>query len=90
MTPHMGSILGGFLHRVVHRMTGRQPQRGRDGVRVYLPLEDAMAETGLQEVNTYVSCHQNTVAKFIDTRPIVDLCLVAQWRPGLKLVKRWW
>ena len=30
-----------------------------------------MAEAGLQEAETYVSRHQNTVAKYIVTRPIM-------------------
>ena len=50
MTPHIGRILGGLHHMVVHRLTGRQPWRGRDGVWVYTPLEEAMEEAGLQEV----------------------------------------
>ena len=36
-----------------------------------LLLEDAMAEAALQEVETYVSCRQNTVAQFIATRLII-------------------
>ena len=49
-----------------------------------------MTNTGLQEVETYVSHHQNTVAQFIATRPIMDLCLVAERRPGSRVTKRWW
>ena len=40
------------------------------------PLEYGMVEAGLQEVETYVSRRQNTVAQFIVTRPIMDLYLV--------------
>ena len=57
---------------------------------VYPLLEDAMAEAGLQEVETYASCHQNTVAQFITTRPNMDLCLVAEQIPGPKVYNRWW
>ena len=32
-----------------------------------------MAEVGLQEAETYVSRHQNTVAKYIVTRPIMKI-----------------
>ena len=55
LTPHMLRVLGGFHYRVSRRMTGRQPQKGRDGSWVYPLLEDAMVEVGLQEVETYVS-----------------------------------
>ena len=56
-------------------MTGQQPWKGRDSGWVYPPLEEAMVEVVLQEVDIYVSRHHNTVAQFIATRPIMDLCL---------------
>ena len=49
-----------------------------------------MVKALLQEVETYVSRRQNMVAKFIATRPIMDLCLAAEWRPGPRVSKRWW
>ena len=88
--PYIGSVLGGFHHRVASRLTGRQPWQGRDRVWVYLPLDDVMAEVELQEVETYVSRRQNTVAQFIASRPIMDLCLAAERRPGPRVSKRWW
>ena len=48
-----------------------------------------MVEAGLQEVGTYVSCHQNTVVQFIATRPIIDLCLAVYCRLGSRVNKRW-
>ena len=47
-----------------------------------------MAEAGLWEVETYVSQRQNTVAQFIATRTIMDLCLVAARMPGSRVAKR--
>ena len=81
MNPQIGRVLGGLHHRVAHRMTGRKHRQGRDGVWIYPPPEDAMAEEGLQEVETYVSSRQNTVAQLIATRPIIDLCIAAEQRP---------
>ena len=49
-----------------------------------------MAEAGLQEVETYISCLQNTVTQYIETRPIMDLCLAGKRRPGARVAKRWW
>ena len=49
---------------------------------VYPPLEDVMAEAGFQEVETYVSRLQNTVVHYVETSPIMDLCLAAKRRPG--------
>ena len=89
-TPHIGRVLGGFHHRVDHRLTGRQTQRGRDGGWVYTPMEDAMEEAGLLEVENYVSRHQNTVTQFIATRTILDLCLVEERRMGSRVANWWW
>ena len=49
-----------------------------------------MSEVGLQEVETYVPCCQNTVAQYIATRPIMDMYLVAKRRPGPRVAIRWW
>ena len=49
-----------------------------------------MAEAGLQEVETNVSSHQNTVAHYIEIRPIMDLYLAAKERPGPRVAMRWW
>ena len=67
----------GFYHRVARRMTRRKHRQGRDGVWTYPPLEDAMAELLLQEVEAYVSRLHNTVAQFIATRPIMYLFMAA-------------
>ena len=82
MNPLTGRVLGGFHYRVDCRLTGRQPRRGKDDVWIYPPLEDAMAEAGLQEVETYVSRCQNIAAQFIAISTIIDLCLAAERRPG--------
>ena len=49
-----------------------------------------MAEALLQKLETYVSRHQNTFAHFIEARPIMDLFLLAERRPGERVAKRWW
>ena len=77
----MKRVLGRLHHRVDRRLMGWQPRKGQDIGCFYPPLEDAMAEAGLQELETYVSCFQNTVAQYIVTRPIMDLCLAAKQRP---------
>ena len=49
-----------------------------------------MLEASLQDLETYVSCHQNTVAQYIATRPIMDLCLAEKWKTGKRVEMRWW
>ena len=90
LTPYMQRVMGISHHGVARRLIGKQPQKERDGGWFYPPLEDAMAGTGLQEVETYVSRCQNTVAQYIETRHIMDLCLVEKQRPGPRVAMRWW
>ena len=85
----MKRVLGGFYNRVANRLTGRQPWKWRDGGWVYPPMEYVIVEAGFQEVKTFVYCHQNTVAQYIATRPIMDLCLAEKQRPGIRVVMRW-
>ena len=51
-------------------------------------LGEAMAEAGLQDIETYVAHSQNTFAQYIVTRKIMDLCLAAGRRPRAR-VSRW-
>ena len=44
-----------------------------------------MVEAGLEEVKTYVVCHQNSFAQYIRTHLIIDLFLEAEWSPGARL-----
>ena len=82
MSPRIGKTLGGFNHWVVRRLTGRMPHRNLDGTWAYNPLEESIDEAVVQEVYTYTTHGQNTVTKFIATRPIMDLCLATARRPG--------
>ena len=45
---------------------------------------------GLDEIGVYIYRRHNTVALYIATCPITDLCLSADRNPGLRLSRRWW
>ena len=49
-----------------------------------------MAVVGLEEVEKYFLFPQNTIAQYIATRPILDLCLVAERRPGARVTQHRW
>ena len=49
-----------------------------------------MKETGMVGIHTSIIRRQNTVAQFIATRPILDLCEHATRRPGARVSRRWW
>ena len=82
MTPRIGKTLGGFHHRVAGRLEGIQPRQDTGGRWVYLPLDAAMAEVGLEEVELYILCRQNTVAHYIENCLILELCLTEERRTG--------
>ena len=41
-------------------------------------------------IRTSITRRQNTVAQYIATRPILDLCKQATRRPGARVSQRWW
>ena len=63
--------------------------RVEDGSWRYPPLDEAMSEARLREVETYVSRHHNPVTQYIVTCPIMELCLEMEWRPGARVSNRW-
>ena len=90
LTPRIGGFLDILHHRVAQRLKVQQPRRGRDSGWLYPSLAEVMLEAGLHDVKTHVSLRQNLVAQLIVTRPIIDLCLAAEMRPGSRVARWWW
>ena len=86
----MERALSAFIHRATRRLTGRQPRKGRDGKWHYPSLEGDMKETGLTDVRTSINRRQNTVAQYIATRPLLELCEGAKQREGARVTLSWW
>ena len=49
-----------------------------------------MEEAGLTDIRTSIQKRQNTVAQYIATQPLLDLCVGARAREGAKVTLRWW
>ena len=49
-----------------------------------------MKEAGLTDVQTSINRRQNTVAQYISTRPLLDLCEGSRQREGERVTLRWW
>ena len=79
-----------FIHGAARRLTGRQPRRGRDGQWSYPSLEGSKKDARLNDVRTSINRRQNTVAQYIATRPLLDLCEGATQREGERVTLRWW
>ena len=88
--PNMDQALSGFLHGAARRLTGRQARRERGGEWYYPSLEGAMREAGLTDIRKSIKNRQNTVAQYIATRPLLDLCEGERAREGAKVPLRWW
>ena len=86
----MERALSAFIYGSSRQITGRQPQRGRDGKWFYPSLVGAMKEAGITDVRTSINRRQNTVAQYIATRPLLDLCEGATQREGARVTMRWW
>ena len=84
----MELALDDFQGRVARTLTGRQPGRGRDGQWFYPSLAGAMKEAGIVRIRTSILRRQNTVAQFIVTRPLLDLCEGAVRRLGARFPRR--
>ena len=50
----------------------------------------ALVMVGLEKNGVYITCRQNTVAQYIAPRPIMNLCLAAEQKTGLRLSRQWW
>ena len=90
VTPKMERAVSGFLHGAARRLTGRQARRGKNGDWYYPSLEGAIREAGLTDIRKSIANRQNTVAQYIATRPLLDLCEGARAREGARVPMRWW
>ena len=85
MSLRIEKALGGFHRWVIQWLAGWMPHQGGDGTWIHPHLGEAMVEAGLQDIETYATHRQNTVTKYIATRPIADLCLEVGRRPGVRV-----
>ena len=53
-------------------------------------MASAMEEAIFEDIGVYIQKRQNTVAQYIATRPIMDLCEQSVRRPGAWVYCRWW
>ena len=86
----MERALSAFIHGAARQITGRQPRIGRDGEWFYPSLEGSMKEAGLTDVHTSINRRHNTIAQYIATRPLPELCEGATQREGERVTLRWW
>ena len=49
-----------------------------------------MEEAVFENIGVYIISRKNTIAQYIATRPILDLCEQSLWRPGAWVSRQWW
>ena len=49
-----------------------------------------MVEAGFEGIRKYITRRKNMVAQYIATQLIPDLCERSDWRPGVRMYRRWW
>ena len=89
LTPWLEKSREDFHHRAVRQMAGTVPKHQRYGTWVYTPIGAALEMVGLEDTGVYIACLQNTVAQYIVTHTIMDLCLAAEQKLGMRLSMRW-
>ena len=90
LTSKMEKALDTFQARVERTLTGRQPRNGIYRTCYYPSLAGAMKKVGIVRIWTSILRRKNTVAQFIATRSILDLCEKVNKRPGARVSRRWW
>ena len=90
LTSRIERALESFMHRAARRITGKQPRIGWDGKWYYPSLAGAMKEAGFSEIRKSITNGQNTVAQYITTRPILELCERTTQKEGTRVARRWW
>ena len=90
VTPRMGKSLGGFQYQVARLLTGRLPWRTPDGKWIYTSAATTREEAGFLAMEEYIRRRQNTVAQYIATRSLLDLCEGLERAPGARVGMRWW
>ena len=90
LLPQMEKDLDSSKSSVARNITGRQPRQRKDESWIYPPLAGIMKKAVMVGIRTSILRRQNTVARYIVTRPILDLCKQATRRQGARVSRRWW
>ena len=90
VTPHMGTALGGFQTQVDRRLMGHLSWRTKDRTCKYTSAAVAREAAGFLAMEEYVSQSQNTVAQYIATQSLLEMCEGSERSHGARVGIRWW
>jgi hypothetical protein len=91
VTPTLLQQLESFHHAAVRQIAGKRATLDvRTGVWKWPPLEGAMALAGVKPISEYIRVRQDTIAQYVATRPIMDMCNLALRRRGNTSTRTYW
>jgi hypothetical protein len=83
--------LEGFHIRAAWRMSGKRPERNMDGSWTYPRSEEVLEAVRMKSIaHYYVDVQQQTIANFIVSQPIHELCTGAVRKRGSPVPPFWW
>ena len=90
VTDHMDKDMGEFHTQVARRLTVRLLHRTLCRKWRYTLVETAKEEAGFLTMEEYIRRRHNTVAQYITTQSLLDLCEGSERAPGARLGMRLW
>ena len=90
VTGEMLKVLEGFCHQATRKITGMMVTRdvGRDWE--YPPVLASLESAGLHPTMQYIRRWQSNIAEKVSCRPIYELSVEAERRPGMSRSMIWW
>ena len=86
----MLKVLEGFHHQADRRITGMAVTCAVGGEWGYPQVVVALEDTGLNPTMEYIRRWKATIEEKVACRPIYELCVEAEWRPGTSWMMIWW
>ena len=91
VTPTLLQQLESFHHAVARRISGKRATLDvRTGVWKWPPIAEALALAGILPIAEYIRVRQDTIAQYVATRPIMDMCNLALKRRGDPSSRTYW
>ena len=91
VTPTLLQSLESFHHAIARRISGKRATLDvRTGVWKWPPIAEAMELAGLKPIAEYIRIRQDTIAQYVATRPIMDMCNLALRRRGNPSNRTYW
>ena len=91
VTPTLLHQLESFHNAATRQIAGKRATLDvRTGVWKWPPVAEAMTLAGVKPILEYIRVRQDTIAQYVATRPIMDMCNLALKRSGNPSTRTYW